>query len=162
MARPKKKDDSGAGEVKAKDFEFAKKLYLHDIAPAKSKAAEYMQEASTAYKAIKKQAHIQPSAVKAAIKVIEMEDAARDDWLRGFNGFLIANNVDPDPKDMVDQMQVDDGYARPKPQLVAVDGKPSDGTETDLVDAAEEPFEMSAEELAGQEGRGERDDSDED
>lgn len=132
-ARKPKDDDSG--EVKVKDFDFAKKAYFEDIKPAISKAREMMQEASTCYKAIKKQAHIQPSAMKTAMKVFEMEDAKREDWLRCFNGILRAHNVDPDPKDMVDLMQGDDGYARPKPMLVTIPDH--HGDDSDLADAAE-------------------------
>lgn len=159
MARTARKpEDDEAGVIKVKDFDLAKRLYVNDIKPAKSRAGEAMQEASTAYKQVKKQAHIQPSAMKAAVKVLEMEDAKRDDWLRCFNGFLTANNVDPDPKDMVDAMQAggqaDDGYARPKISLVTL-GEASDGTETDLADAADDGFdEVSEEELAMQAGRG--------
>jgi hypothetical protein len=136
-ARKPKDDDGGEVKVKVKDFDFAKKAYFNDIKPALSKVAEHMQEASTCYKAVKKQAHIQPGAMKAAIKLVEMEDAKRDDWLRCFNGFLVANNIDPDPKDLIDQMTAgDDGYARPKPDLALV--TLSDGEETDLADAAED------------------------
>lgn len=134
-ARKLKGDDGGA--VQTKDFDKAKGLYFNDIKPARSKASEFMQEVSTAYKAIKKVCGIQPSAAKAALKVVEMEDAKREDWLRSFNGVLRSHNVNPDPKDMVDAMQADDGYARPKPSLVAV--PLSDGSETDLADAADEP-----------------------
>lgn len=166
MARAAKKQDE-VEVVQTKDFEQAKKLYFQDIKPAKSKAGEYMQEVSTAYKAVKKQAGIQPSAMKAAVKVVEMEEAKRDDWLRCFNGIMRSHNVDPDPKDLVDTME------RPKPQLVAV--PVSDGSETDLADAAGEPAygtgaaaiaamkasaeggddftEATEEELAQQEGR---------
>ena len=88
-----------------------------------------MQEQSTAFKAVKRQAHIQPSAMKAAIKVVEMEDAKREDWLRGFNGVLAKNGIDPVPTDLVDQMGAEDRYARPK--LVTV-GEPYEGDNADL------------------------------
>jgi hypothetical protein len=155
MARTarKPKDDDG-GVVQSKDFDRAKKYYFEDIKPARSKASEFMQEVSTAFKAVKKICGIQPGAMKAALKLVEMEEAKREDWLRSFNGVLRNHNIDPDPKDMVDQMQAEDGYARPKPALVAV--PLSDGEETDLADAAggEQFEESSEEELARQEGRG--------
>lgn len=153
MARAAKKLDDDTDEVKVKDFDRAKELYYNDIKPAKSKAAEQMQEASTAYKAVKKECHIQPSAMKAAVKVIEMEDAKSEDWLRCFNGILRAHNIDPDPKDMVDMMHGDDGYARPRPTLVTV--PESDGVDADLAGDEGGGFdEASDEELARQEGRG--------
>ncbi|WP_310530695.1 hypothetical protein [Novosphingobium sp.] len=155
MARParKPKDDDG-GEVKAKDFAHAKSLYINDIKPARSKASEFMQEISTAFKTVKKVCGIQPGAMKAALKVVEMEDAKRDDYLRCFNGVLREHGIEPMPVDMVDAMQgKPDGYARPK--LVTIPAGPeSDGTETDLSDAAEFD-EATDEELAQQEGRGE-------
>lgn len=131
MARPKKQKTDEVETVGTMDVEQAKRLYFNDIKPARSKASEFMQEISTAFKAVKKLCHIQPGAMKAAIKVHEMEDAKRDDWLRGFNAYLRANNIDPDPKDLVDLAE--GKTDRPKPQLVTV---PSDGTETDLADAA--------------------------
>lgn len=154
MARTarKPKDDDG-GEIKAKDFDKAHSLYMNDIKPARSKASEFMQEISTAFKAVKKLCHIQPGAMKAAVKLIEMEEAKRDDWLRGFNGYLRKAGIDPDPKDLVDAMSGgEDRYARPKPSLVTV--PTGTGDETDLADAAGDDFEASPEELARQEGRG--------
>ena len=132
MARAARKPkDDDTGEVKAKDFAHAKKLYLQDIKPARSKASEFMQEISTAFKAVKKVCNIQPGAMKAAIKIVEMEDAKRDDWLRAFNGYLRENNIDPDPKDMIDMMA--DSEQKPSLSLVQI----SDGSETDLADAAD-------------------------
>ncbi|MBP6554644.1 MAG: hypothetical protein KA233_03090 [Novosphingobium sp.] len=149
-ARTPKEDDTG--EIKAKDFALAKKLFKQDIEPAVSKAGEAMQEASTAYKAIKKQANIQPQAAKLAFKLADMEEAKRDDFLRCLGGLLKEFGIEVAPKDMIDMMQGDDGYARPKPQLVTIPYAPSDGTETDLSDAAD--FDESTEdELARQEGR---------
>ncbi len=135
-ARQPKDDDTG--EIKAKDFGLAKKLYHEDIKPAVSKAGEAMQEASTAYKAIKKTANIQGAAAKLAFKLVEMEDAKRDDFLRCLGGLLKEFGIDIEPKDMVDLMQQgDDGYARPKPQLGLV--TLHEGDDDDLADAAEEP-----------------------
>ena len=132
MARAARKPkDDDTGEVKAKDFAHAKKLFLQDIKPARSKASEFMQEISTAFKTVKKVCNMQPSAMKAAIKVIEMEDAKREDWLRTFNGYLRESNIDPDPKDMIDLMA--DGEQKPSLSLVQI----SDGSETDLADAAD-------------------------
>lgn len=163
MAR-KPKDDDG-GEIAAKDFAGAVSTYRNDIKPAGAKGAEHMQEQSTGYKHIKKICNIQPGAAKQAFKLFDAtEDAKRDDWLRCFVG--IANEMAGETvltfhsNDLVDQMS-DTADAkkpspRPKPQLVTVGGpqfgQPSDGTETDLADAA---FEAAPEELAMQEGRSE-------
>lgn len=144
MARTarKPKDDKG-GVIAAKDFAKAKSLYLNDIKPARSKASEFMQEISTAFKTVKKVCGIQPGAMKAALKVVEMEEAKRDDYMRCFNGVLREHGIDPDPKDMVDAMQ-GGAPAKPKIQLVTV---PSDGSETDLADAA---FDDETSEESGQ------------
>lgn len=152
MARAARKEPDDTGEVKTKDFALAKKLFQQDIAPAVSKAGEAMQEASTGYKAIKKQAHIQPQAAKLAFKLADMEEAKRDDFLRCLGGLLKEFGIEIDPKDMVDQMQSGDGYKRPPMQLVTI-GTPSTGDETDLADAAEDDFEATPDELAKQEGR---------
>ena len=79
-----------------------------------------------------------------------MEEAKRDDFLRCFTGLLKELNIAINPTDMVDMMQTDDGYARPKPHLGLV--TLSDGDETDFMDAAEDlgDDETSADE-AGQE-----------
>lgn len=149
MARAARKPkDDDTGKVKAKDFGLAKKLFLNDIKPAVSKAGESMQEASTAFKQIKKQANIQPSAAKLAFKLAEMEEAKRDDFLRCLGGLLKEFGIEVEPKDMIDMMQAEDGYARPKPHLGLV--TLSDGDETDLSDAADAAEETSADE-AGQE-----------
>jgi hypothetical protein len=167
MARAQRKArDPKPEQISAKDYDKAKSLYFNDIKPARSKAAEYMQEVSSAFKSVKKLCGIQPSAAKAALKIVEMEDAKAEDWLRSFNGILRSHNIDPNPKDLVDAMQ--GGTATPspasrKPDLVVV--PPSDGTESDLTDAADtearkldlggENFtEATPEELAKQAGRG--------
>lgn len=83
MAEETENDGEGAVEVKAHDYELAMKIVKNDILPANSKSGEYAQEASTAYKAIKKQCHMQAGSVKDAIKIADKEEAKRDDYLRG-------------------------------------------------------------------------------
>ena len=139
MARAARKPkDDDAEVVKKKDFGLAAKIWRTDIKPAISKAGETMQEASSGYKQIKKVANIQPGAAKLAFKLVDMEEAKREDFLRCLGGLLKEFNIAIVPTDMVDMMQAgeaDDGYARPKPQLGLV--TLSDGSETDLADAAE-------------------------
>lgn len=146
MARAARKPkDDDTGEIKVKDFAQAVRLYRTDINKAVSDAATSMKDASDAYKVIKKHCNIQPGAAKLAFKLDKMEEAKRDDFLRCFTGLLKELNIAINPTDMVDMMQADDGYARPKPHLGLV--TLSDGSETDLADAADE---TSADE-AGQE-----------
>ena len=131
-------------EVASMDFDRAKKLYFEDIKPARSKASEHMQEVSTAFKAVKKSCGIQPGAMKAAIKLHEMEDAKRENWLRAFNGYLRAVNIDPDPKDLVDAMngEKDDRYARPK--LATLPAHEGDNADLAGDDAEDEEVEAPA------------------
>lgn len=157
MARAARKPkDDDAEVIHAKDPALAKKLYFQDIKPARSKASEFMQEVSTAKKAVKKQAHFQGYSFDVAARLHELEDAKKEDAIRGI--VLLLNELEGRTvlschfEDMVDMMQADDGYARPKPQLVTV--PIATGDETDLADAADDFDEADEDELAQQEGRG--------
>lgn len=126
MARPRKKSDHDTGQIKAKDPALVKRLYLNDIKPNRAKIGEISQENSTAFKEIKKQGNIQRGAADLVFKIFEMEDAKRDDWLRGFHMLLEEFNIPFPPRDLVDAMtEGQDGYARPKPALVAVPTGPA-------------------------------------
>jgi hypothetical protein len=134
MARAKLKPDDTDGEIKQKDFAQAVRLYRGDIKKANTDAATSNGDASAAYKEIKKGCHIQPDAARKGFRLMDrVEDAKRDDWFRGFVG--IVNEMAGrtvltfHDTDMVDAME------RPKPQLVTV--PISNGTERDLVDAAD-------------------------
>jgi hypothetical protein len=81
------------GDAEAPDFDKAVRLYRNDIKPAKSRASEFMQEASTAYKAVKKDALVHPGAAKAAFALAEMEYDKQQEWLRSFRGTLQALNI---------------------------------------------------------------------
>jgi hypothetical protein len=133
MAKAKMKDDD-AGVVHEKDFEQAIRLYKGDIKKANTDAATSNGDASAAYKEIKKICHIQPDAARKGFRLMDrVEEAKRDDWFRGFvgivNGMAGRQVLTFHDTDMVDSME------RPKPQLVSV--PVSDGTETDLSEAAE-------------------------
>lgn len=104
MARPKKNDAPINGEVAKPDFDLAVSIYRNDIKPAQSKVGEHAQEMSTAYKEIKKNAHIQPQAARLAFRLDAMEEAKRDDFLRSFKGLMAALNIFM-PVDLVDQAQ---------------------------------------------------------
>jgi hypothetical protein len=134
MARAKLKPGDTDGEIKQKDFAQAVLLYRGDIKKANTDAATSNGDASAAYKEIKKGCHIQPDAARKGFRLMDrVEDAKRDDWFRGFVG--IVNEMAGrtvltfHDTDMVDAME------RPKPQLVTV--PISNGTERDLVDAAD-------------------------
>ena len=125
MARAKRKDADNGGAIKAKDPALVKRLYLEDIKPNRIKISEISQENSTAFKEIKKQGNIQRAAADLAFKIFEMEDAKRDDWLRGFHLMLQEFSIPFPPRDLVDAMtEGQDAYARPKPELVVVPSGP--------------------------------------
>lgn len=136
-ARPK--SEPQAQEIPQKDFAGAVKIYRQDIKPAKTKQGEFGQEQSTAYKAIKKNCHVQPGAAKVAFSIAEMEDAHRDDYLICLNGLFKELGIDM-PRDLVTMADGTEGGSiipegeRAPLKLVTV---PSDGTETDLADAGE-------------------------
>lgn len=158
MARTARKPkDDDTGEVKPKDFAQAKRLYLADIKPAGTRQGEAMKDASDGYKAIKNTCRIQSTAARTAFKLVEMEEAKRDDWIRGFVGLLAEFNIPLQSNDLVDQAE------RPKPKLVTVpngdhpadDSDLADGGGSDPKDGSDgDEFEAAPEELAKQEGRG--------
>lgn len=171
-ARPKENDDD-SGVIGEKDFAKAVRIYREDILPAQSKVGEFAQEQSTAFKAIKKQCGIQPQAARTAFRLADMEEAKRDDWMRCFIGLCREMKIPLQSNDLVDRAEGAATAERPKPVLATL--APSDGSETDLTDAAdtdtnaigtanpfdvpadagpEEDFEAPAEELAKQTGRG--------
>jgi hypothetical protein len=129
-------------EVVQKDFAKAVKIWRGDIKPARTKVGDHAQEQSTAYKAIKKDCHIQPQAAKLAFKVSEMEDAHRDDFLICLNGLFKELGIVM-PRDLVTIAEGDEGGAvipegtRKRPKLVTVD----------------DDFEAPEEEIAGQASR---------
>ncbi|EQA97300.1 hypothetical protein [Sphingobium sp. HDIP04] len=125
MARGKKAADKPInGEIPKPDFALAVKLYKEDIRPAQAKVGEFAQEQSTAYKAIKKQAHVHPGAAKLAFKLFDMEDTKRDDYLRSLYGLMQELDIGL-TRDLVDAMG--DGEAdemptreRKRPELATV------------------------------------------
>lgn len=113
MDRGKKAADKPInGEIPKPDFDLAIKLYKEDIRPAQAKVGEFAQEQSTAYKAIKKQAHVHPGAAKLAFKLSEMEDTKRDDFLRSLYGLMEGLDIGLS-RDLVDAMGQDDADRMP-------------------------------------------------
>ena len=107
MARGRRKaaevaeEPQSGGEESKMDFATAKRLLLNDVKPALSRVGEHNQEASTAYKAIKKECHISTSMAKLVLKLHEMDEDRRDHELRSLRGMLVAFNIGLTP-DMVD------------------------------------------------------------
>lgn len=141
MAR-KPKSEPISGEVPKPDFPLAAKIYREDIRPAMSGVGEHAQEMSTAYKEIKKRAHIQPQAARLAFRLVDMEEAKRDDFLRSFNGllrelkiFMPADLVDAaEGKGTIGETVVPIGESR-KPKLATI--PPAVEGDVDLADGAD-------------------------
>ncbi|KQX18396.1 MULTISPECIES: hypothetical protein [unclassified Sphingomonas] len=138
MARPKKQSGTVNGEVPKPDPALAVKIYREDIKPAQARVGEYAQEQSTAYKAIKKQAHIQPQAAKLAFKLDGMEESKRDDYLRCLRGLLTELKIFM-PSDLVDAAEgkstggdVIPTGERPRPKLATVGGTAHPIDDSDL------------------------------
>lgn len=88
MPRGKKAAAPQVEEIKAPDFAKAVRIYRRDIKPSVEKAGEHAQEASTAYKAIKNDAHVNTRAAKFVFKLAEESEEKRDDILRSLRGLL--------------------------------------------------------------------------
>jgi len=113
MARGKKAAEKPInGEIPKPDFALAVKFYKEDIRPAQAKVGEFAQEQSTAYKAIKKQAHVHPGAAKLAFKLFDMEDTKRDDFLRSLYGLMQELDIGL-TRDLVDAMGSDEADDMP-------------------------------------------------
>ena len=141
MARPKKSDTPITGEVPKPDYALAVRLYRQDIRPALGKVGEHAQEMSTAYKAIKKTAHVQPGAARAAFRLVDMEDAKRDDYLRSFNGLLRELGIFL-PADLVDAAE---GKGSINENVVPI-GKPAAPQLATLIDHPEDDSDLAGEE----------------
>lgn len=81
------------GEVAKPDFEKAVRIYRKDIKPANEKSGEHAQTASTAYKAIKDDCHVNTRAAKFVFKLANESEEKRNDVLRSVRGLLEAMNI---------------------------------------------------------------------
>lgn len=124
MARTARQPKDNYGEIKVKDPALVKRLYFSDIKPNRAKIGELSKENSDAFKSIQKDANVQRGSADFVFKVLNMEEAKRDDFLRGVHVLFGEFNIDFPPRDMVDMMGGDDGYARPKIALVTVPSGP--------------------------------------
>lgn len=140
MTRTAPPSDDDEGLVHKKDFRRAMKIYHADIAPAASSAAEYMQTMSTAYKEIKKECHIQAFAMKTFVKVAELEESRRDDWLRSFAGLLEEARIYM-PSDLVDAAE----GKKPRSNVIPLSDKKPSPADAGLVTIPEDDSDLADE-----------------
>ena len=105
MARPKKSDGpQNGGPITPPDFDKAAKIYREDVTPANKAQKQAMNEASTAWKAIKKDCRVHKGGFQQAMKISEMEEAEQQAYLRSLNAGLKQRGVVMHA-DAVDRMQ---------------------------------------------------------
>lgn len=102
MARGRKKAISG--EILPPDFDGAHSVYVNDVQPANKEQKRAMKEASSAWKAIKGEHHVNVGGYRTAMKVAEMEEAEQQSWLRSFYGGLKKRGAGLHA-DLADQME---------------------------------------------------------
>jgi hypothetical protein len=97
-------------EIKQPDFEKAVRIFRQDIKPANEKSGEHAQTASTGYKAIKKDCHVNTRAAKFVFQLAGESEEKRDDVLRSVRGLLKAMNIGI-TNDLVSQAENEDAEA---------------------------------------------------
>lgn len=88
-----KNNEQQAIEVVTPDFKRAVKIYRQDIKPANEKSGEHAQSASTGYKAIKNECHVNTRAAKFVFKLAGESEEKRNDVLRSLRGLLGAMKI---------------------------------------------------------------------
>jgi len=84
---------NGADEVQQPDFAKAVRIFRQDIKPAVEAAGERSQEASTGYKAIKKDCRVNTRAAKFAFKLASESEEKRNDVLRSLRGLFVELEI---------------------------------------------------------------------
>lgn len=92
-SRRSKPEEQDSIEIKQPDFEKAVRIFRRDIKPAVKAAGERAQEASTGYKAIKKDCRVNTRAAKFVFKLAGESEEKRNDILRSLRGLLGAMNI---------------------------------------------------------------------
>lgn len=107
---PRGKKTQVNGEIPKPDYALAASILRNDINPAKTEQGRAMKDASDAYKAVKKEAHVHPWAVRQVSSLMKNEDAERDIKLRDLRGMLIECGLSlrPDLVDLAQGVDADD------------------------------------------------------
>ena len=135
----KLEEEDSAGEYHRPDAQRAFKIYREEIAPKNAHMATIRGDLSDPHKRIKDECHYPRSVLDFLVRLNDMEEAKRDHWLLALNLGLKELDLRM-PRDLVTIAEGKDGEPvipsrAKKPSLVAVP-QLSDGTETDLADAA--------------------------
>lgn len=77
-----------SNEVPQPDFARAVRIFRSDIKPANEKSGEHAQTASTGYKAIKNECHVNTRAAKFVFQLSGESEEKRNDVLRSLRGLL--------------------------------------------------------------------------
>lgn len=91
MASAKKKEISG--EVLPPDYDEALRIFNADVKPANKTQKQAMQEASAAWKIIKKDHRVNVAGFRLAMKIADMEEAEQQSFLRALRAGLQARHV---------------------------------------------------------------------
>ena len=110
MPRGKAAETPINGEVAQPDYEKAVRIYRQDIKPAVEAAGERAQEASTGYKAIKKECRVNTRAARFVFSLERESEEKRNDVLRSLRGMLGAMNIGI-TDDLVSQAENEDSRA---------------------------------------------------
>lgn len=178
VAAAKKDANTDGGQYKKPDAARAFEIYDKQIKPKKAQLDTIRGDLSDPYSLIKDQCNYPRKVLDFIVALEGEEDAKRDHMLLALSQGLALRKLYL-PRDLVTMASGTAGAEivpsgeRPKPVLATI--MPSDGSETDLTDAADtepnpigtpnpfeaaataeadEPFEAPAEELAKQAGRG--------
>lgn len=133
--------DERSNEYHRPDAAAAWRIYNQQIKPKKVFIAEKRGDLSEPYSQIKDECHFPRSVLDFVVRLHDMEDTKRDHNLLALNLLLKEAGIVM-PRDLVTMADGTDGESiipageRPRPRLATV---PSDGTETDLADAAKDP-----------------------
>lgn len=85
--------DNSSEEIQQPDFGRAVRIFRSDIKPANEKSGEFAQTASTAYKTIKDDCHVNARAAKFVFQLAGESEEKRNDVLRSMRGLLTEMGI---------------------------------------------------------------------
>ena len=139
MAKAKEKEISG--QVLPPDYDEALRIFNADVKPANKSQKQAMQEASAAWKVIKKEHRVNVAGFRMAMKIADMEEADQQSFLRALRAGLVARHVSLHA-DLVDTAEGNDTSNVVPIEAARADARsdldvPEGGEEMDEFDAAD-------------------------